>query len=89
MEFKKATKEQAKARIALIGPSGSGKTYTALIFAGVLGSNIGVIDTENGSASKYADEFDFVTLNLDTYAPATYIKAIKTAERAGLGPPHY
>ena len=31
--FRKATKTNAKARVALVGPSGSGKTYTALLLA--------------------------------------------------------
>ncbi|MGW4720942.1 AAA family ATPase, partial [Nocardia sp. NPDC004260] len=53
MEFEEATKEAAKARIALTGPSGAGKTYTALMLAFGLGENVAVIDTERGSASKY------------------------------------
>jgi ABC-type dipeptide/oligopeptide/nickel transport system ATPase component len=32
-QFKKATKLQARARVALIGLSGGGKTYTALALA--------------------------------------------------------
>jgi hypothetical protein len=82
MEFKRATKEKAKARIALIGPSGSGKTYTALLFAKTLGERIAVIDTEHGSASKYAD-FGFDVLELDTYAPAQYIAAMQVAAAQG------
>lgn len=82
-EFKEATKEQAKARIALIGPSGSGKTYTGLRMAEGLGDKIAVIDTENSSASKYADEFKFSTLALIEFSPQTYIQAIQAAEKAG------
>lgn len=51
--FEPATKEAAKARIALTGPSGSGKTYTALMLAFAMGSKVAMIDTERGSASKY------------------------------------
>ena len=76
-QFTKATKSQAKARIALIGPSGSGKTYTALRLSQALGDRVAVIDTENASASKYADEFDFDVLALDHFAPQTYIQAIR------------
>jgi ATP-dependent protease Clp ATPase subunit len=47
LQFAKATKEKAKARIALIGPSGSGKTWTGLTLAGALRQNIALIDTEN------------------------------------------
>ena len=57
--FKKATKEQAKLRLALFGVSGSGKTYTALRIATGLGGKIAVIDTERNSACKYSDRFDF------------------------------
>jgi hypothetical protein len=83
LQFAPATKEKSKARIALIGPSGSGKTYTALSLAAGLGANIGLIDTENGSASKYADDFKFSTLSLTEFSPATYVEAIKAAEQAG------
>ncbi|GAV21581.1 ATP-binding protein [Carboxydothermus pertinax] len=83
MAFKKATKKQAKARIGLIGPSGSGKTYTALKLASGLGGKIAVIDTEHGSASKYADKFEFDVLELDTYHPQKYIDAIKEAAKEG------
>lgn len=57
--FKKATKKQAKLRLAISGPSGSGKTYTALRIATGLGLPIAVIDTEHRSASKYSDKFKF------------------------------
>ena len=83
--FKKATKTEAKLRLALIGTSGSGKTFTALTFATALAptGKIAVIDTERGSASKYADKFSFDTLDLDTFAPAKYVEAIAAAQAAG------
>lgn len=83
MGFQKATKKQAKARIGIIGPSGSGKTYTALLLATGLGQKIAVIDTEHGSASKYADRFEFDVLELDNYHPQKYIDAIKEAGALG------
>lgn len=83
LTFSKATKQQAKARIALVGPSGSGKTYTALRIASALSPRIAVIDTERGSASKYADEFGFDALNLESFAPATYVEAIHAAGQGG------
>lgn len=58
-KFTKATKKQAKLRLALFGVSGSGKTYSALRIAKGLGGNIAVIDTENHTACKYSDRFDF------------------------------
>jgi len=83
--FQKATKERSKLRMAIDGPSGSGKTFTALIFATALadGGRVAVIDTERGSASKYADMFDFDVLELSEYAPEQYIAGITAAEKAG------
>lgn len=60
--FKKATKKQAKLRLALFGVSGAGKTYSALRLAAGLAGDIGkiaVIDTENKTACKYSDRFNF------------------------------
>lgn len=82
-QFKPATKAQAKARVALDGPSGSGKTYSALTIAAELGAKVAVIDTERGSASKYADEFTFDTLELDRYAPTDLTEALAAAGAAG------
>jgi hypothetical protein len=81
--FKKATKTDAKLRMAITGPSGSGKTYSALSIAAHLGKRIAVIDTEHGSAAKYSDIFDFDTLELDNFHPRHYIEALADAERAG------
>lgn len=81
--FKKATKAQIKIRLAISGPSGSGKTYTSLAIATALGKRVAVIDTEHGSASRYADLFDFEVCELDNHHPAKYIEAIQAAERMG------
>jgi hypothetical protein len=83
MPFQRATKHQAKLRMALIGPSGSGKTYTALAIATNLGQRVALIDTERGSASKYASLFSFDVLELDTYSPNTYVGAIAEAQKEG------
>lgn len=85
--FKKATKAQAKARIGITGPSGSGKTYTSLLIASSLahGKRVAVIDSERGSASKYASEFDFDVCDLESFAPRAYVQAIHAAEKAGYG----
>jgi hypothetical protein len=84
-EFVAATKEQAKARIALAGPSGSGKTMTGLILATRLaaGGRTAVIDTERGSASKYAGLFQFDRLNMYRYDPRDLPKALAAAASAG------
>ena len=83
LQFKKASKQQAKLRMAIVGPAGAGKTFSSLSLATGLGSKIAVIDTERGSAAKYADEFSFDTLELESYEPETYVAAIKAAEEAG------
>ena len=82
MQFTKATKEKAKLRLALFGPSGSGKTYTGLRMATGLGGKIALIDTERGSASKYADRFQFDVLELVKQDIDTYVKAIEAAQDA-------
>ncbi len=82
--FKKAVKTEAKLRLAIAGPAGSGKTYTALSIATHLGGPIAVIDTEHGSASKYADLFDFDVAEMHApYHPDKYLRAIKEAAEAG------
>jgi hypothetical protein len=84
MSFVKATKKKSRARVALVGPSGSGKTYTALLVAKTLGARIAVIDTERGSASKYAgDVADFDVCELGTFEPKHYIQALKDAAASG------
>jgi hypothetical protein len=81
--FHKATKTQSRMRLGLCGPAGSGKTYTALLVASALGSKIAVLDSEHGSASKYADEFSFDTITPTEFGPQVYIDTIRAAERGG------
>lgn len=84
--FAPATKKQAKGRIAFVGGPGTGKTYSALALAQGLAPSgrIALIDTEHGSASKYAgDPFTFDTLSLDSFDPRLGVEAIKAAEAAG------
>jgi Pyruvate/2-oxoacid:ferredoxin oxidoreductase gamma subunit len=87
--FSKATKTKAKLRLALAGPAGSGKTYTALALASIIadGGKIAVIDTENGSASKYADLFSFDAADLTVgtgFSPERYLELLHAAEDEGL-----
>jgi predicted YcjX-like family ATPase len=79
MEFKKAIKRRQRLRLAIDGVSGSGKTYTALAIASGIGGKIAVIDTEHGSASLYADRFDFDTLELERFQIEDYIEALQSA----------
>ncbi len=83
VNFQKSVKYNAKLRLAMDGPSGAGKTYTALNIAKHLGGKVALIDTERGSASKYADLFDFDVLELESFHPHRYIEAIQEAGKAG------
>lgn len=87
--FKKATKEQAKLRAAIYAPAGGGKTRTLLrIATGIAkatGARIALIDSEHGSASKYADLFDFDAHNLTGKSVDDYLEAIEGAKKAGYG----
>lgn len=79
--FKKATKFNSKLRMTIDGPSGSGKTYSSLQLATHLcppGKRVRFIDTERGSASKYANRFDFDVYELTApYTAARYLEAIR------------
>lgn len=83
MQFKKATRKQAKLRLEIQGPSGSGKTTGALIIATALSDKVAFIDTEYGSASLYSDKYNFDVLELDQFSPEHYVQAIKAAEANG------
>ena len=88
LQFKKATKEQSRLRMALDGPAGAGKTFTGLKFGFAVlervGGKLAVIDTEHASAAKYADDFpEFDVVELDTFSPDTYAEAINLAEKSG------
>lgn len=84
IQFQRAERKQSKLRLGITGPTGSGKTYGALNIATGLGGRIAVLDTENGSASLYADEFEFDVINLTApYSPERFIEIIKAAEQAG------
>ena len=72
--------------MAIAGPSGSGKTYTALTVAAALvpGGRVAVIDTEHGSAAKYADLFDFdVAAAAPPYHPDGLVKLVTFAANSG------
>ncbi len=81
--FQPAVKTQARLRLALIGPAGSGKTFTGLTLASHLGDKVAVIDTEHGSAAKYADLFQFDTVALTEFSPEAYVALLSEAAKAG------
>lgn len=85
MKFERATKRRAKLRLAISGLAGSGKSWTSLAIAQHLVSNgrVAVIDTERGSASLYANKFQFDVLELEKFSPVDYIQAIELASSAG------
>jgi len=89
--FRKAERRQAKLKIAITGPSGSGKTFSALLIAAGIGKRIAVVDTENKSASLYADvgtgplkgiAFDILEID-PPYTIPRYLEAIELAEKEG------
>lgn len=85
MPFQRAAKKDLWLRLALAGPAGSGKTYTALTLATFLAEEgtVALVDTEHGSANRYADRFAFDQMNLTNHHPQRYIEAIQEAQRAG------
>lgn len=87
--FKKASKSMAKAKLAVTGPSGAGKTLSSLLLAkGLGGKKVGVIDTENNSASLYEDRFpgwEYFTLPINPpYTAQKYLKAVDVALAEGI-----
>ncbi|MBF9523080.1 hypothetical protein BKG71_03665 [Mycobacteroides chelonae] len=83
--FKPATREASYARIALTGASGAGKTYTGLTLAHGLGKQVGVVDTERGSASKYVglNGWQFDTMQPESFAPSSLVEILGVAAGAG------
>jgi hypothetical protein len=87
MAIEKAIKKKQKLKILIESASGGGKTMSSLRLAkGLVGDDgkIVVLDTENGSASLYADRFDFYTDELKPpYSPNNYILKINEIEKFG------
>lgn len=88
MEFRKAERRRARARIAIEGPSGSGKTHSSLLLASGLADKIALVDTEHSSSEIEAGkpgipEFQVLQME-DPFTPERYIQAIDLAEKAGI-----
>ena len=85
-EFAPAKRENVPLLIGLAGGTGSGKTYSAMRLAkGLAGDKpFAVIDTENGRARHYADEFAFDVTDLAApFTPERYADAIEGAVAKG------
>lgn len=94
--FRKATRGAKRSRLFIYSGSGHGKTWTSLEAATaaqrVFGGEILLLDSENNSATAYADNFDFMTAPVDlpeftrgvpSFSPENYIKAMDAAQEAG------
>ena len=84
--FRRAVREKVPLIIGLSGGTGSGKTFSAMRLAKGMsgGKPFCVIDTENGRASHYADQFTFDVLDLRApFSPDAYAEAIAAADKAG------
>ena len=83
---RKAEKKRVKLKMAVQGPSGSGKTWGALALAKNLwlDAKVCVVDTENESASLYADTFEFDTIPLGPpFTTARYVECIDAVVKGG------
>lgn len=92
-KFQSAAAKRSKVPllIGIAGPSGGGKTFSALRLAKgiqtVTGGDIHFIDTENGRACHYADQFNFKHVPFDPpYNPLSYLSAIEYCCDQGPGP---
>lgn len=82
--FRPAKREAIPLLLGVAGGTGSGKTFSALRLArGIAGGKpFYVIDTENGRAAHYADEFEFQHGELHApFRPSAYADAIDAAAK--------
>jgi len=77
--FQPARRQKTKIKLALVGTAGTGKTYTALRLATAWGGKVALIDSERGSSTLYAKEFDFDVMTVDDHHPKHYTAAIRAA----------
>ena len=86
VSFRPAVRSNVNLLIGLAGASGSGKTFSGMRLASGMsgGARFAVIDTENGRASHYADQFAFDVAELrEPFTPHAYAEAIAAADAAG------
>lgn len=92
MQLQKASRKKVKLKLQVGGSSGSGKTASSLLLAyGMTNdwSKIAVIDSENGSASLYADNAtlgigEFFIIPMTESSPEDQIKALDMCQKAGI-----
>jgi hypothetical protein len=78
--FKRAQRKNTPMKLAIYGVSGSGKTMGALKIASGMGKKIALIDTENGSAALYSEQFNFDCVEISPpFTTEKYIEAINEA----------
>jgi hypothetical protein len=81
-----AKRENVLLLLGLAGGTGSGKTWTAMAIAkGMSGAKpFAVVDTENGRARHYADDFSFDVVDLEApFTPDRYQQAIEACVKSG------
>lgn len=84
---KKATRRNARLRLAISGTAGAGKTYSALLIAKEFGGRIGLIDSERGSSQKYAGAPgipEFFVEDIGEKTVQEYLAKIQEAADAGI-----
>lgn len=80
IQIKKAVRERVYLKVVVTGPSGGGKTLGSIGIAKGLAptGKIGVIDSENRSASYYASRFDFDVIELEApFTTQKYLEALR------------
>jgi hypothetical protein len=91
MSFKPAARRNARLRLAISGPAGTGKTYSAILLAKIFDPMPAVMDSERGSAEKYAikagtseapGNWRFLTSALDEKNPQDYLRVLGEAAAA-------
>lgn len=86
LQIKKAVRQRVWLKIAITGPSGAGKTWGAIAVAKGLAptGKVLVIDTENESASLYAERWDFDTITIHSpFTTQKYAEALEAAIENG------
>jgi hypothetical protein len=85
-KFNQATRQRVFLKLGITGPTGSVKTYSANLLAAGLanGGKIALLDTENKSASLYAERFNFDVLDIaPPFTEGKFIDGIRSAAAEG------